>query len=65
MPLNIKVCLILYLKREQFKHNIEVASIGCGNMIDYWGLVEALSEIEMEIAILNIEGLTLLIGNIK
>ena len=32
-------------KREQFKHNIEVASIGCGNMIDYWGLVEALSEI--------------------
>ena len=31
--------------REKFKDSIEVASIGCGNMIDYWGLVEALGEI--------------------
>lgn len=31
--------------REKFGDNIEVASIGCGNMIDYWGLVEALDEI--------------------
>lgn len=31
---------------EKFKDSIEVASIGCGNMIDYWGLVEALGEIK-------------------
>ena len=33
------------LAREKFKDSIEGASIGCGNMIDYWGLVEALGEI--------------------
>lgn len=32
-------------RREKFEDSIEVASIGCGNMIDYWGLVEALDEI--------------------
>lgn len=31
-------------EREKFKDSIQVASIGCGNMIDYWGLVEALDE---------------------
>ena len=31
--------------REKFKDSIEVASIGCGNMIDYWGLVEALAKV--------------------
>lgn len=31
--------------REQFKDSILVSSIGCGSMIDYWGLVEALKEI--------------------
>lgn len=29
---------------KRFKDNISVLSIGCGNMIDYWGLVEALGE---------------------
>ncbi len=32
-------------EREKFKDCIQVASIGCGNMIDYWGLIEALDEI--------------------
>lgn len=32
-------------ERERFKDAISVLSIGCGNMIDYWGLVEALGEI--------------------
>lgn len=31
--------------REQFKDSIRVSSIGCGSMIDYWGLVDALKEI--------------------
>lgn len=31
-------------KRERFSDTISVLSIGCGNMIDYWGLVEALGE---------------------
>jgi len=31
--------------REKFADRIEVASIGCGNMIDYWALVEALREV--------------------
>lgn len=28
--------------RESFRDKIEVTSIGCGNMIDYWGLTKAL-----------------------
>ena len=36
--------------REKFKDSIEVASIGCGNMIDYWGLVEALKLCELQCA---------------
>ncbi len=28
-------------QRERYNDKIKVASIGCGNMIDYWGLVEA------------------------
>lgn len=35
----------LLLAREQFKDSIRVSSIGCGSMIDYWGLVKALEEI--------------------
>lgn len=31
-------------RRVKFKDIIEVASIGCGNIVDYWGLVEALEK---------------------
>jgi len=32
------------LQRQRYKDNISVVSIGCGTMVDYWSLVEALKE---------------------
>lgn len=45
MILSVKIYENTLFGREKFKDSIQVASIGCGNIIDYWGLVEALDEI--------------------
>lgn len=51
--------------REKFKDSIEVASIGCGNMIDYWGLVEALDEIGNGECYIKYRGIDIIDWNYK
>lgn len=51
--------------REKFKENIKVTSIGCGNMIDYWGLVEALAETRANDCTIMYRGLDLIDWNYK
>lgn len=40
--------------------NITVTSIGCGNMIDYWSLVQALTETEKDGCVINYTGIDLI-----
>ena len=51
--------------REKFRDSIEVASIGCGNMIDYWGLVEVLDEIGNEKCYIKYRGIDTIDWNYK
>lgn len=53
------------LEKEEFKDNIMVVSIGCGNMIDYWGLVEVLNEIENEKCTIIYKGIDTIDWNYK
>lgn len=45
------------LEREEFKEEIKVTSVGCGSMIDYWGLVEALGEANNRSCWIEYEGI--------
>lgn len=51
--------------RGKFSDRIEVASIGCGNMIDYWALVEALEEVSNVACIVKYKGLDFIDWNYK
>lgn len=39
-----KCMFISLFEKEVFTDSIRITSIGCGNMIDYWALVEALKD---------------------
>lgn len=51
--------------REQFKDSIRVSSIGCGSMVDYWGLVEALAEIHNRSCQVKYKGIDVIDWNYK
>lgn len=65
MHLNMKVMFATLFAREKFSHSIEIASIGCGNMIDYWALVEALEEANNAACIVKYRGLDFIDWNYK
>jgi hypothetical protein len=51
--------------REKYADCIEVVSIGCGNMIDYWALIEALNEVGNTTCIVKYKGLDFIDWNYK
>lgn len=44
-------------KREKFKDKIEVTSVGCGSMLDYWALVEALRKVRKSRCVIKYRGI--------
>ena len=52
-------------EREVFRDTIVVSSVGCGNMIDYWGLVEALDEAENSRCKIKYRGVDIVDWNYK
>ena len=52
-------------QQENFKDNIAVVSIGCGNMIDYWGLVEAFEKIGNDTCKIKYKGIDTIDWNYK
>lgn len=52
-------------ERERFVNCIEITSVGCGNMIDYWALVEALKEVNNTACIVKYRGIDFIDWNYK
>lgn len=52
-------------EREKFVDCIEIASIGCGNMIDYRALVEALEKVNNAACMVKYRGLDFIEWNYK
>lgn len=51
--------------RKKYADVIEIASVGCGNLIDYWSLVEALVEVGKSACIIKYRGLDTVDWNYK
>lgn len=52
-------------QKERYNDKIKVTSIGCGNMIDYWGLVEALGEVRNSACQIEYKGIDTIDWNYK